>query len=107
MKKFVFGEVFYLHSKSLIAWVMNQIHSMVNVYENFGKYFLQSTFLGYAWLDTVMIQLISSNLMDPISTGRKLNVHKTFRRRPERLLNVLCTFNLRPVSTGEELRQES
>ena len=29
-----------------------------------------------------------------------MNVHKTFRRRPERLLNVLCTFNLRPVSTG-------
>ena len=33
-------------------------------------------------------------------TGRKLNVHKTFRRRPGRLLNVLCTFNLRPASTG-------
>ena len=36
----------------------------------------------------------------PVETGRKLNVHKTFRRRPERLLNVLHTFNLRPVSTG-------
>ena len=36
----------------------------------------------------------------PIDTGRKLNVHKTFRRRPGRLLNVLCTFNLRPVSIG-------
>ena len=35
-----------------------------------------------------------------VYTGRKLNVHKTFRRRPGRLLNVLCTFNLRPVSTG-------
>ena len=35
-----------------------------------------------------------------VDTGRKLNVHKTFRRRPGRLLNVLCTFNLRPVSTG-------
>ena len=33
-------------------------------------------------------------------TERKLNVHKTFRRRPERLLNVLSTFSLRPVSTG-------
>ena len=31
----------------------------------------------------------------PVGTGRKLNVHKTFRRRPGRLLNVLCTFNLR------------
>ena len=36
----------------------------------------------------------------PVDTGRKLNVHKKFRRRPGRLLNVLCTFNLRPVSTG-------
>ena len=34
-----------------------------------------------------------------VDTGRKLNVHKTFRTRPERLLNVLCTFSLRPVST--------
>ena len=35
----------------------------------------------------------------PADTGRKLNVHKTFRRRPGRLLNVLYTFSLRPVST--------
>ena len=34
-----------------------------------------------------------------VDTGRKLNVHKTFRRRLGRLLNVLCRFNLRPVST--------
>ena len=33
-----------------------------------------------------------------------MNVHKTFRRRSGRLLNVLCTFSLRPVSTGK-LRQ--
>ena len=31
---------------------------------------------------------------------RKLNVHKTFRRSPGHLLNVSCTFNLRPVSRG-------
>ena len=36
----------------------------------------------------------------PVDTGCKLNVHKTFRRRSGRLLYVLCTFNLRPVSTG-------
>ena len=30
----------------------------------------------------------------PLNAGRKLNVHKMFRRRPGRLLNVLCTFNL-------------
>ena len=34
-----------------------------------------------------------SNLLD---TRRTLNVHKTFRRCPERLVNNLCTFNLRP-----------
>ena len=39
----------------------------------------------------------------PVDKGRKLNVHKTFRRRPGRLLNVLCTFNLCPVSTGVAL----
>ena len=41
----------------------------------------------------------------PVDTGRKLNVHKTFRRRPGRLLNALRAlraFNLRPVSTGYE-----
>ena len=36
----------------------------------------------------------------PVDTRRKLNVHKKFRRRPGRLLNVLYTFNLRPVSMG-------
>ena len=35
-----------------------------------------------------------------VDTGRKLNVHKTIRKRPGHLLNVLCTFNLRPVSKG-------
>ena len=38
---------------------------------------------------------------NPVDTGRNLNVHNTFGRRPGHLLNVLCTFNLRPVSTGK------
>ena len=42
---------------------------------------------------------IARNLSGLVDTGRKLNVHKTFKRRPGRLLNVLCTFNLRPVPT--------
>ena len=37
----------------------------------------------------------------PVDTGRTLNVYKTFRRCPGRLRNVLCTFNLRSVSTGK------
>ena len=36
----------------------------------------------------------------PLGTGHKLNVHKMFKKRPARLLNVLCTFNLGPVSRG-------
>ena len=40
-------------------------------------------------------------MKNPVDTGHKLNIHKTFRIRPGRLLNVLCTFNLRPVSTGK------
>ena len=31
-----------------------------------------------------------------VDTEGKLNVQKTFRKRPGRPLNVLCTFNLRP-----------
>ena len=37
---------------------------------------------------------------NPIHTGRKLNVHKTLGRP----LNVLRTFNLRPMSTGKQSR---
>ena len=39
-----------------------------------------------------------------LDTRRKLNVHKTFRRRPGRFLNVLRTFNLRPVSMEVTIR---
>ena len=42
-----------------------------------------------------------SELSHPVDTGRKLNVHKTLRRRPGRPLNGLCMFNLRPVSTRQ------
>ena len=44
------------------------------------------------------------NLLD---TGRKLNVHKTFRRRPGRVLNVLCTFNLQLLSMGNQVWHEN
>ena len=36
----------------------------------------------------------------PLNKGRKLNSRKTFRACHGRLLNVLCTLNLRPVSRG-------
>ena len=40
------------------------------------------------------------SVLFPVDTGCKLNIHKTFKRCLGPLLNVLCTFNLRPVSTG-------
>ena len=49
----------------------------------------------------IYISQDQNKLPNPVDTGRKLNVHKKFRRRPRRLLNVLCTFNLRPVSMGK------
>ena len=48
---------------------------------------------------------VKSRSSVPVDTGRKLNVHTTFRRRLGRLLTVLCTFNLRPVSTGKLLEK--
>ena len=55
------------------------------------------------WLLTWILRVLTKtrNDLNLIDTGRKLNVHKTFIRRPGRVLNVLCTFNLRPVSTGK------
>ena len=43
----------------------------------------------------------SIDTYNPVDVGRKLNVHKMFRRRPGRLLNVLCTFDLHSVPTGK------
>ena len=34
---------------------------------------------------------------NPLDTGRKLKVHMTLKRYPGRLMNVLCTFNIRFV----------
>ena len=53
------------------------------------------------------ISWLAPKILDPLDTGRKLNAHKTFRRRPGRLLNVLCTFNLRPVSRGDLIPENS
>ena len=43
--------------------------------------------------------MVYSNVLD---TGIKLNVHKTIRRCPGRLLKVVCMFSLRSVLKGEE-----
>ena len=43
-------------------------------------------------------RIIAFITLTPMDTGRQLNVHKTLKRRSRRPLNILCTFNLRPVS---------
>ena len=55
--------------------------------------------LGWVWSGMPKYARFYQNLicLYPVDTGRKLHVHKTFRRPPGRPLNVLCTFNLRPV----------
>ena len=53
-------------------------------------------------INVIVIKYVAETLISspyPVDTGHKLNVHKTFRRRLRRFLNVLCTFNLRPVPT--------
>ena len=54
----------------------------------------------YLSLFLILYHSLEVNIQD---TGRKLNVPTTFRGLPERLLNVLCTFNLRLVSRGNLL----
>ena len=69
----------FFENKQMIDWLINQ-------------YLWKLTFfsgLNFLWKGVY-----------PVHTGRKLNVHETFRRCPGRLLNVLCTFNLCPMSTG-------
>ena len=44
-----------------------------------------------------LTSLKKKHVANPMDTGRVLKVHKTFRRGSGSLLNVLCTFSLRPV----------
>ena len=62
--------------------------------------------------DIATLKVTGLNLkIDPVvsstvDTETKLNVYKTFRRRPGCFRNVLCTFNLRPMSAGLHLKQQ-
>ena len=51
----------------------------------------------FAILATHVLYFLQFN--NPVDTGHKLNILKTFRRRLGSLLNILCAFNLHPVST--------
>ena len=47
----------------------------------FSEHYLEDTFL----------KLAQARVNSPLDTGRKLNVDKTFRRRPGRLIDVQFT----------------
>ena len=67
---------------------------------------LSFSFLAFDMKSTILSKDLKMKLMSvnyPVDTGRELNVHKAFRRRPGSLLNVLCTFNLHTVSTGYQI----
>ena len=72
-----------LHFPTLIIFNLNRLKLFID--------FLSSRIRDYG--------KVIEDFSNPVDTGRKLKVHKTFRKRPGRPLNVLCTFNLRPVST--------
>ena len=65
----------------------------VNVYMGYAVY------MKYLIYSTQGTKTTTSRFF-PVDTGSKLNVHKTFRRRPGCPLNLFCTFILHPVSTG-------
>ena len=98
--------------------ISTKLYSSENLHAPLGTLFI----FGYAWATMTtyskvheigfMCKRYVSSLMFnrqvreilliiPMDTGRKLNVHKTFRWCPGRLRNVLCTSNLRPLSTGK------
>ena len=94
------GVFFNKLAETTAQWFSSEFCKIFN--NTFFIKHLQTTAPIYVWgwkrqkNDQNIIWKVSS-LVD---TGHKLNVHKTCRRRPGRFLNVLCTFNLRPVSAG-------
>ena len=82
---------FYMRSSHETMYILPYLNSKINIISYFVICFRLPLF---------QFCITYSQTTIPVDTGRKLNVHTTIRRRPGRLLNVLCTFNLRPVSKG-------
>ena len=68
-------------------------------------YFLQFKVAGITLLHGCFSRFLNCtngtyalSVHSPLETVRKLNSHKAFRRRPKLFMEVLCTFNIRPVS---------
>ena len=92
--------IIYDKNKTSLEVEKNKINYKPHFWFILKWIFLVSKLFKFLLLNTSSENLLKLQACTPVDAGRKLNVHKTFRRRLGRLLNVLCTFNLRPVSTG-------
>ena len=61
-----------------------------------------NTFLGELCIENCTKQ--ATDITSPVDTGHKLNVHKTFRRRPRRLLNILMYVQFTSCVYGVQRR---
>ena len=108
-----FNEINLLKLLQIILWFQHVIQDMI-LYNLVGfliaiaqqKFLIEGTWVLEAYnfsFNSGLPQLskwYAFSCFYPVGTGRKLNVYKTFRRRPRRLLNGLWVFNLRPRCTG-------
>ena len=81
--KSIFRHFSTLYIKSLVCWLCSK--------------------LSMKTLQQLHLTLFHFEVLYPPETKRKLNVHRTFRRRQGHfvnVLNVLCTFNLGSVFMG-------
>ena len=95
----------FTHLLGLIL-IRNKLQCIWSLFHNSFWHFLclvlylpRTNSIGHESFSTALL-----HIFHPVNTGRKLNLHKTFRRRPGSLLNVLCMFNLCPVSTGRNFK---
>ena len=93
------------HHKNLHDWNLCNCQNIKkeNGSNNLILRAIESNFRWERFLSRTFIHTENHKTMTsafPVDTGRTLSVHKTFRRRPRRLLTDLYTFNLRPVSMG-------
>ena len=77
----------------------------VNIFIHFTNLEVSGCFQQYFHLIACPDQMSIISFNFPVDKGRRLNVHKTFRRCHGRLLNVLCTFNLHSLCAVFLLRR--
>ena len=96
--------VYQIHSHIyILSKVIDKSFNLVNipsVWANFIQVFACFQDLFYYFYSGYKVGFCITNRCIPLGHRRKLNVHKTFRRRSGRLLNVWCKFKLRFVSRG-------